>query len=72
MSFGIASVDYFEITDGLMPGDEVVISDMREYARLERSDSNDNQTITMAQRREGAKAVDVERAGANDHACTDC
>ncbi len=24
MTFGIASVDFFEVTDGLMPGDEVV------------------------------------------------
>ena len=31
VSFGIASVDFFEVTDGLMPGDEVVISDMRDY-----------------------------------------
>lgn len=36
VTFGIASVDFFEITDGLMPGDEVVISDMRDYLRLER------------------------------------
>ena len=36
VTFGIASVDFFEVTDGLMPGDEVVISDMRDYLRLER------------------------------------
>ncbi len=36
VTFGIASVDYFEVTAGLMPGDNVVISDMREYARLQR------------------------------------
>lgn len=36
VTFGISSVDYFEVTAGLMPGDTVVISDMREYARLER------------------------------------
>ena len=36
VSFGIASVEFFEVTDGLMPGDEVVISDMRDYVRLAR------------------------------------
>ena len=36
VTFGIASADFFEVTDGLMPGDEVVISDMRDYLRLER------------------------------------
>jgi HlyD family secretion protein len=36
VTFGIASVDYFEVTAGLMPGDNVVISDMRDYARLQR------------------------------------
>jgi len=36
VTFGIASVDFFEVTDGLMPGDEVVISDMRNYVRLAR------------------------------------
>jgi len=36
VTFGIASVDYFEVIAGLMPGDNVVISDMRDYARLQR------------------------------------
>jgi HlyD family secretion protein len=36
VTFGIASIDFFEVTSGLMPGDEVVISEMRDYARLER------------------------------------
>ena len=57
MTFGIASVDYFEVTDGLMPGDEVVISDMREYQRLERvairNDSH-NHDGTKARRRDGS------------------
>jgi HlyD family secretion protein len=34
VTFGIASVDYFEVAAGLTPGDEVVISDMRDYLRL--------------------------------------
>ncbi len=33
-TFGLSSVDFFEITDGLHSGDEVVISDMRDYLRL--------------------------------------
>jgi HlyD family secretion protein len=36
VTFGIASVDFFEVTGGLTPGDEVIISDMRDYLRLER------------------------------------
>jgi HlyD family secretion protein len=36
VTFGISSVDFFEVTEGLMPGDEVVISDMRDYLRLDR------------------------------------
>lgn len=34
VTFGLSSVDFFEIADGLSPGDEVVISDMRDYMRL--------------------------------------
>lgn len=34
VTFGLTSVEYFEVTDGLQPGDEVVISDMRDYERL--------------------------------------
>ncbi len=36
VSFGISSADFFEVRDGLSLGDEVIVSDMREYARLER------------------------------------
>lgn len=36
VAFGIASADYFEVTSGLMAGDEVIVSDMRDYVRLER------------------------------------
>jgi HlyD family secretion protein len=36
VTFGLSSVDYFEITAGLMPGDEVIVSDVGEYLRLER------------------------------------
>ena len=34
VTFGISSVEYFEVTSGLMPGDEVIVSDMRDYQRL--------------------------------------
>src|SRR5690606_35155252 len=34
VTFGLTSVDFFEITGGLEPGDEVVVSDMRDYERL--------------------------------------
>lgn len=34
--FGLSSADYFEVTDGLAAGDEVIVSDMRDYVRLER------------------------------------
>ncbi len=34
VTFGLTSVEFFEVTDGLEPGDEVVISDMRDYERL--------------------------------------
>jgi len=33
--FGIAGFDTFEVVDGLRPGDVVVISDMRDYARFD-------------------------------------
>ncbi len=33
--FGVAGFDAFEVIDGLRPGDEVVISDMRDFARFE-------------------------------------
>jgi HlyD family secretion protein len=36
VTFGISGADYFEVTGGLMAGDEVIVSDMRDYARLER------------------------------------
>ena len=36
VTFGISGAEYFEVTGGLMPGDEVVVSDMRDYIRLER------------------------------------
>jgi HlyD family secretion protein len=36
VSFGISSVDYFEVREGLSQGDEVIVSDMREYTRLSR------------------------------------
>jgi HlyD family secretion protein len=31
---GLASFDYYEVVEGLAEGDEVIISDMRDYARL--------------------------------------
>jgi HlyD family secretion protein len=31
---GLASFDYYEVLEGLAEGDEVIISDMRDYARL--------------------------------------
>ena len=34
VTFGLASQKYFEVTSGLTPGDEVIISDMRDYQRL--------------------------------------
>lgn len=33
-TFGLSSMDFFEVTSGLLPGDEVIISDMRDYQRL--------------------------------------
>ncbi len=33
--FGLSGVDYFEVVDGLAAGDEVIVSDMRDYLRLE-------------------------------------
>ena len=35
VQFGVASFDHYEIVAGLEPGDEVIISDMREYAHLQ-------------------------------------
>jgi HlyD family secretion protein len=32
---GLASFDYVEVAEGLFPGDEVIVSDMREYAHLD-------------------------------------
>ncbi len=29
--FGVSNFDYFEIVEGLQPGDEVIVSDMRDY-----------------------------------------
>jgi HlyD family secretion protein len=31
VTFGVSSVDFFEVVDGLKAGDEVVVSDMRDY-----------------------------------------
>jgi HlyD family secretion protein len=36
VTFGLTGFDYYEVTNGLMVGDEVIISDMREYQRLDR------------------------------------
>jgi HlyD family secretion protein len=33
-TFGLTGFDYYEVTNGLMAGDEVIISDMRDYQRL--------------------------------------
>jgi HlyD family secretion protein len=34
VTFGLSSQTYFEVTSGLTPGDEVIVSDMRDYMRL--------------------------------------
>jgi len=34
VTFGLTGFDYYEVTNGLMAGDEVIISDMRDYQRL--------------------------------------
>lgn len=34
VTFGLSSLDYFEIVSGLVPGDEIIISDMRDYQRV--------------------------------------
>jgi HlyD family secretion protein len=34
VTFGLTGFDYYEVTSGLMAGDEVIISDMRDYQRL--------------------------------------
>jgi HlyD family secretion protein len=36
VTFGLSGADYFEVTSGLMAGDEVIVSDMRDYLRLTR------------------------------------
>jgi HlyD family secretion protein len=35
VQFGVASFDHVEVVSGLQPGDEAIISDMRDYARLQ-------------------------------------
>ena len=34
--FGLSGYDFYEVLDGLAPGDEVILSDMRDYVQLER------------------------------------
>ncbi len=34
--FGISGYQFYEVLDGLAPGDEVILSDMKDYVRLER------------------------------------
>jgi HlyD family secretion protein len=34
VTFGLTGFEYYEVTNGLMAGDEVIISDMRDYQRL--------------------------------------
>lgn len=34
--FGLSGYDHFEVLEGLDPGEEVILSDMRDYERLER------------------------------------
>jgi HlyD family secretion protein len=34
VTFGLSSQTYFEVTSGLTPGDEVIVSDMRDYLRV--------------------------------------
>jgi HlyD family secretion protein len=34
VTFGLSSQTYFEVTSGLAPGDEVIVSDMRDYQRV--------------------------------------
>jgi HlyD family secretion protein len=34
VTFGLTGFDYYEVTNGLMAGDEIIISDMRDYQRL--------------------------------------
>lgn len=34
VTFGLSSQSYFEVTSGLTPGDEVIVSDMRDYQRV--------------------------------------
>lgn len=35
VGLGLASFEYVEVVEGLFPGDEVIVSDMREYAHLD-------------------------------------
>jgi HlyD family secretion protein len=35
VTFGLSSQEFFEVRSGLVPGDEVIISDMRDYQRLD-------------------------------------
>lgn len=35
VQFGVASFEHFEVVSGVHPGEEVIISDMRDYARLQ-------------------------------------
>ena len=34
--FGLSGYDFYEVLDGLDQGDEVILSDMKDYQRLER------------------------------------
>ena len=34
--FGISGYDFDEVLDGLAPGEEVILSDMKDYEHLER------------------------------------
>ena len=36
VSFGISGYDHYEVLDGLEPGEEVILSDMKDYIHLER------------------------------------
>ncbi len=35
MRLGLASFEYVEVAEGLFPGDEVIVSDMKDYAHLD-------------------------------------
>ncbi|MEO6195907.1 MAG: efflux RND transporter periplasmic adaptor subunit, partial [Thermoanaerobaculia bacterium] len=34
--FGLAGYDFYEVVDGLAPGEEVILSEMKDYQHLER------------------------------------